>query len=54
MLCTVRYFQDQTGLQILPGDRNRTRPHLNVNQRPKLDRTGDFILFLDRTGPVIK
>lgn len=50
----VRYFKDQIELQILPGDRSRNGPHLNVNQRPTLDRTDGFILFLDRTGPVIK
>jgi hypothetical protein len=54
VLCAVRYFKDQTGLEILPGDRNRTGPHLNANQRQRSDRTDGFILFLDRIGPVIK
>jgi hypothetical protein len=43
VLCTARYLKDQAGLQILPGDQSRTGPHLNVNQRPKLYRTDDFI-----------
>jgi hypothetical protein len=50
VFCTIRYYKDQTGLQILPGDRSRTGPYLNVNLRPKLDRTDVFILFLD-SGP---
>jgi hypothetical protein len=54
VLYTIRYFKDQTGLQILPRDRSRTGPHLNVNQRSKSGRTDDFILFLDRTGPAIE
>jgi hypothetical protein len=29
----------------------RTPLHLNVNQRPKLNRTDGFILILDRTEP---
>jgi hypothetical protein len=53
VLCTVRYFKEPTGLQILSGDRSRNRPHLNVNQKLKLDRTDGFILFLDRTRLVI-
>jgi hypothetical protein len=43
VLCTVHYFKNQTGLKILPRDRSRTRPHLNVNQKPKLDWTDGFM-----------
>jgi hypothetical protein len=58
VFCTVCYLKDQAGLKILPGNQSWTGSHLNVKktkrQKPKLDRTDDFILFLDRTGPVIK